>query len=71
MNTRGLFVSAVIGVLSVGALPALAQRGMGPVERAAGRHRPAPVDGSGRRGLGVRHCDQAWVIRMVEHSGVA
>ena len=30
MNTRGLFVSAVIGVLSVGALPALAQHGMGP-----------------------------------------
>ena len=30
MNTRGLFVSAVIAVLSVGALPALAQPGMGP-----------------------------------------
>ena len=30
MNTRGLCVSAVIAVLSVGALPALAQPGMGP-----------------------------------------
>jgi hypothetical protein len=30
MNAREVFVSAVIAVLSVGALPALAQRGMGP-----------------------------------------
>jgi hypothetical protein len=30
MSTRGLFVFGVIGVLSIVAFPALAQRGMGP-----------------------------------------